>query len=279
MSLITTLQYVSRVRYLGARYLGAIAFLGFVLMLNGSNRVLTQTGMAIAFTASGAAIVSGAQKQKFQDAEQIQQANHQAELQALQSHLQTTYGKREASLKTFLEMAMAESETLKSRIAQMHEVLADDQLEKVSIFGDLEALQIEHQYLLHDLQAMAIAEATITAQFAHFHTNAQDEINQLTTAAQTRITAAQTRIAELEATLAQKTEMAAQMLTELESEATGTFNQFNAKVISQGERIQALHQQIESLKQTNAALTRQQIDRQISNIGSTDLMSHSLLNR
>ncbi|MEM6449542.1 MAG: hypothetical protein AAF703_04415 [Cyanobacteria bacterium P01_D01_bin.105] len=228
--------------------------------------------MTIASTASGAAIATVVQKYKHQKAERIQQENHLAERQALQSHLETAHAQRENALKTFLDMAMAESETLQGKIAQMHEVLADDQLEKVSIFGELEGLAIEHQHLLHDLQEMAIAETTLTIQLAHLAAASQAEINQLTTASQTRI-------ADLETTLAQKTEMATQMLTELESEATSTFNQFNEKVISQSNLIEQLYQQIEGLKTENATLTRKQIDRNISRIGASEPMGNALFSR
>ena len=58
--------------------------------------------------------------------------------------------------------------------------------------------------------------------------------------------------------------MATQMLTELEAEATHTFNQFNAKLASQSKVMEALYQQVESLKQENASLFRQQLGHQVS---------------
>lgn len=263
MSLSIIFRYLSQVPYLSA-----IAFVGGVLTLGSSNRALSQASAAVTFASGGAAIATMMNNNKLQDAQQIQQDYYLDELQALK----TAYEQRENSLKTFLDMAMAEGESLKGRIAQMNAVLADDQLEKVSIFSEFQRLETEYHHLLFDLQLMAIAEAEQAAQVAHIQATSQAEITQLKAQAHTRITA-------LETTLADKTNMATQMLTELEAEATGTFNQFTAKVASQGELIEKLYQQIESLKQTNAALNRKQIDRQIGNIGSTDLMGNSLFGR
>ncbi|MEM6599597.1 MAG: hypothetical protein AAF810_06240 [Cyanobacteria bacterium P01_D01_bin.36] len=238
------LQCVFRVRYLGA-----IALLGAVIALGNFNRSANQAGVAVALVAGGATVATAVQKRYLQDSEQLQKENYLAELRELESHVHGTYEQREASLQTFLEMSMTEAEMLKGKIAKMHETAASDQLEKIALLGALETLEDEYSHLLYELQGSAIAETTLLAYAAHTQSISQSEIRRIQLEAQSRI-------AQLETALAQKTKMAAQMLTELETEATGTFNQFNAKVASQNERIESLHRQVESLNRANAELTR-----------------------
>lgn len=257
MGLIEIIKYLFQIRCLSA-----IAFLGLVLMIKTPDRALKQTGKAIALSASTGVVALIVQNGKLQEAEYAQQEKYLLELEQIQQD----YKQREAALKTFLDRVMAESDMFKGRLAQMQAVLSADQNEKALAFGQLEVLEKEHRHVLYELQEMAIAAQS--SAFIPAGGYSHSEVSQI----QAEATA---RISELEATLAKRTQMATQMLTELETEATNTFNQFNAKVASQSEVIDSLYQQIASLKQTNAALTRQQLNRQIGSIGSRSISSNS----
>jgi len=249
----------------------AIACIGIALTLTPSNQILKRTGAALALTASGAALANVVQKNSVEEAEHTQAKSHLAELKQLQAQ----YEQRESSLKTFLDMAMTDAESFKRQITQMHEVLADDQLEKASIFRELQVAEKEHQHTLYDLREMAIAQGTASIQLDNLRASSRLEIDQIQTTANTRIN-------ELETTLAEKTNMAAQMLSELEAEATNTFNQFNAKVTAQCELIEKLHRRIESLRNENTALvnqqTRSQLDRQIGSIRANNTVGNDVFN-
>ncbi|MGD1866251.1 MAG: hypothetical protein ACFB0D_17005 [Phormidesmis sp.] len=134
--------------------------------------------------------------------------------------------------------------------------------------ADLLANEEEQQQVLCELYESAIAEATLITTAVEANTASQAEIEE-----------AQTRIAELEAAIAQKTTLATEMLTELEAEATSTFNQFSAKITAQDTLINNLHRQIESLSATNTALTAQQTNEVFASIGSDTTKSHHLLNQ
>lgn len=267
MSLITVAEGLFQ-RRSPSGIVSAIACAGIALAIAASNPHLKRTGAALALMASGAAMATVIQNDTIEAAKRLQEDYHLNEL----NHLQTQYEKRESSLKTLLDMAMAEAESFKQQITQMHEVLADDQLEKVSIFSELEATEKEYQYVLHELQEMAIAQAASAAQLNELQASSRLKIEQIQTSADTRI-------AKLEASLTQKTQMAAQMLSELEAEATGTFNQFNAKVTAQSELIEKLRRRVDSLRNENTALinqqTQQQIDRQIGSIRKSSIRKNS----
>lgn len=220
--------------------LRAIAVFGLVLSIGGSNRLIRQSGLSVAFMAGGAAIATGLQNEEKLMALSQQQASHE---------------RREAALKTSLDVAMAESEVLALQLMQMNTGLADWQTEKVLIAGQLGTLVTEQQQLLCELYETAAMEAT-------FHTE---------------VVQAQTRIAELEAALTAKTDLATQMLTELEAEASGTFNHFTAKVSSQGKVINDLRQQIEALKKSNATLKNQKLtNKRFKTMASDTLVSNRM---
>ncbi|MEM9090505.1 MAG: hypothetical protein AAGC93_17365 [Cyanobacteria bacterium P01_F01_bin.53] len=220
--------------------LRAIAVFGLVLSIGGSNRLIRQSGLSVAFMAGGAAIATGLQNEE--------------KLTAL-SELRARHEHREAALKTSLDVAMAESEALALQLMQMNTGLADWQTEKVLIAGQLGTLMTEEQQLLCELYETAAMEATFQAE----------------------VVQAQARIAELEASLTAKTDLATQMLTELEAEASGTFNHFTAKVSSQSKVINDLRQQIEALKKSNATLKNQKLtNRRFKTMASEHLVSNRM---
>ncbi|MEO0770951.1 MAG: hypothetical protein AAFY72_16270 [Cyanobacteria bacterium J06649_4] len=133
---------------------------------------------------------------------------------------------------------------------------------------DLFATEAQQQQLLSELYESAIAEVSLLTQATETKAATEAEIAQ-----------AQARIADLETALAEKTTLATEMLTELETEATSTFNQFNAKIAAQDTLINNLHRQIESLSAANAALTAQQTDKAFASIGSDPIKQHQLLNQ
>lgn len=193
----------------------AVTLLGLLLAASTSNHTLKQIGGAIALTAGGATVVSISKKGK-----------HQTEIDQIQAN----HNRREASLKTALDLAMSESETRSEQLIGISAALTNWESEKISIADKIQRLEKQQRQLLHELYESAIAEDTLYTDTNH------------------ALAAAQSRITELEAALAAKTNMAAQMLTELETEATNTFNQFNAKITAQNQLIQELRQQIETLK-------------------------------
>ncbi|MEL6158547.1 MAG: hypothetical protein AAFR18_04925 [Cyanobacteria bacterium J06627_32] len=243
---------------LTARGLSAISLLSLVLAIAPIRLPLQQTGTVITLATGGAAIATLFRQRQLR----ATQRTHQLEL----DKQQTNYQQRETALKTFSDIAMAEVETFKAQLARMEAVLEDDQVEKFSVFEAFDTLTVEHQHLLHELFETAIIETTLKQQLIQLQRKSQEQIEAIKSQTQVRIT-------ELEAALGQKTNLATQMLTELEAEATDTFNQFNAKVKSQGELINNLYQQIDALKKANASLTQKQLDKQISSLGANNFSS------
>ncbi|MEL6816133.1 MAG: hypothetical protein AAFP03_15195, partial [Cyanobacteria bacterium J06598_3] len=250
MSLTTILKVLS-----AAKFPVAIALFGLVLAAGGSNRFLRFSGAAVALMAGGATAVTLPRAHR-----------HLAEIRQLSAG----YERREAALKTSLDMAMAEAEALAVQLRQMNAGLADFQTEKVLIAGQLETLEGERRQLIYDLYETAIAEATLAnnivdldVKFNHELSyqlsqkrKLKSEVTQARAAFHTEIAEAQAHITGLETALTEKTELATQMLTELEAEATGTFTHFSNKAKSQDTLIHDLCQQIETLKKTNTARIR-----------------------
>jgi len=147
------------------------------------------------------------------------------------------------------------------------------------------ALQIAHEQQVTDMfaaeeqrqQILGELYESVTAEFVHLAL--LSVATKTNAAAQNEIAQAQVRIVELEAAIAQKTTLATEMLTELEAEATNTFNQFSAKIATQDTLINNLHQQIESLSAVNTTLTAQQTNQVFASIGADPTKSHNLLNR
>jgi len=123
----------------------------------------------------------------------------------------------------------------------------------------------KQQHLLWDLYEVVLSESALSAQLEQVQANSQTEITQ-----------AQTHIAELEAALNEKTKLATQMLTELEAEATNTFNQFSAKIDSQDQQINNLQRQIASLRAENAALHAQQTNAAFASAGASQFATSVL---
>ena len=132
---------------------------------------------------------------------------------------------------------------------------------------DLFAIE-QQQQVLNELYESAIAEATLLAKISTIKATSQTESVQ-----------SQTRIAELEAALAAKATLAAEMLTELETEATRTVGQFRAKIVDQEALIKRLHRQVESLSATNAVLTERQTNEIFSRMGADPLKHHQLVKK
>lgn len=130
---------------------------------------------------------------------------------------------------------------------------------------DLFAIE-QQQQVLDELYESAIAETTLLSTVSTIKATSHAEQVQ-----------SQTRIAELETALAAKATLAAEMLTELETEATRTFDQFNAKIVDQEALIKRLHRQVESLSATNAVLTERKTNEIFAHIGSDPLKHHQLV--
>ncbi|MGB7086682.1 MAG: hypothetical protein WBD47_14085 [Phormidesmis sp.] len=89
----------------------------------------------------------------------------------------------------------------------------------------------------------------------------------------TQLTEAHGQIAELEAALEEKTQLATQMLNELEGDAKGSFTHFSGKANAQGEIINGLRAQIEELRKTNKALTLRRFD----DVGTDNIIGNRLI--
>jgi len=123
----------------------------------------------------------------------------------------------------------------------------------------------EQQHLLWELHEAVLLESALNSQ-----------LEQLQTSSQTDIKIAQSEIAKLEDALGEKTKLATQMLTELEAEATNTFNQFSAKVDSQEQQINTLQRQVASLRAENAALLAQQTNAAFASAGASRFAASAL---
>lgn len=244
----------------------AIGMLGLVLQAGGSNHLLRQTGAYVAFTASGAAAISIIQK----DA-------RQAELRKLKA----SHKRREAALKTSTDLAMADvvraqqwaqqqtsiSEQSKGALSQLQLRLRALKDERDRALVTAEAQTAQRTQLSTELTGCRRDHSLMTSQIERLESDRLqliDELYQMTVAEAdlaAGVVGLETRIAQLEAALATKTEMATQMLTELEKDATDTFTQFSGKISAQNKIINGLQQQIQMLKKTNTVLVSKQHQR------------------
>ena len=246
------------------KYLGALVSLGLFLSWSDYNNTVKQIGTAIAFMSGGAAAAVILQDDLQEEAIQEEiENNTQEEAYRFELELmQTKHRQEEASLKQLLARSQAEYDVLKRQLAQVHEVMAEDQSEKGAIFRELEVLTQEHQHVLHELHISVTAPTTSTYQPTYTRT-VQTELQQVKEQSQERI-------AQLEKALADKSALAAQMLTELEAEATNTFNQFNDKVNAQSELIRNLYEQLEQLQRENAALSKEKLSSKMNSFSAEE---------
>lgn len=155
-------------------------------------------------------------------------------------------------LKAERDRALAAAEVQMAHVSRLNAELMGCRRDRNLMASQFGRLDSGRSQLTNELYEMAVAEADFTANVAEL----------------------QTRIAQLEAALTAKTEMATQMLTELEKDATDTFTQFSQKISTQDRTIAELQQHIKTLKRTNAALlSKQQQRRQSQNTQEKMIMA------
>ena len=172
-----------------------------------------------------------------------------------------------------LEMK-AERDWLKALLDEMTgncETCRDD---NSLIAGQLETLEIERVQLIAELYETAVEEVELSVSIAGLENQfrndsayqltqkkkAKSELTKARANFHTDVAELQTRIEDLEAQLSEKTALANQMLTELNSDAQGKLTQFGGKANAQTEMIRSLQAQLEEYRKTNQALTHIRFD-------------------
>ena len=172
-----------------------------------------------------------------------------------------------------LEMK-AERDRLKALLDEMTgncETCRDD---NSLIAGQLETLEIERVQLIAELYETAVEEVELSVSIAGLENQfrndsayqltqkkkAKSELTKARANFHTDVAELQTRIEDLEAQLSEKTALANQMLTELNSDAQGKLTQFGGKANAQTEMIRSLQAQLEEYRKTNQALTHIRFD-------------------
>ena len=89
----------------------------------------------------------------------------------------------------------------------------------------------------------------------------------------TQLSEAQARIEELESSLAEKTQLATQMIDEINGEANGKLTQIGGKIGTQSEVIKALQVQLDEARKTNKALTLRKFD----TVGTDNIRGNRLI--
>ncbi|MGB3292662.1 MAG: hypothetical protein WBB01_06750 [Phormidesmis sp.] len=240
----------------------ALGVLGLVLRVGGSNHLLRQAGASVAFMASGASAVCVTQKDARQAELRKLKANHKRRAAILKTsadlaiadvakaqqraNQQTAIAEQAndtlsqlqlklTTLKAERDRALATAAAQTTQLTQLSIELTDCQRSHSLIKSQLKRSDSDRLQVIHELYQMTVTEADLAAD----------------------VVGLETRIAQLEAALTAKTEMATQMLTELEKDAMDTFTQFTGKISAQDKIINSLQQQIQILKETNAALSKQ----------------------
>lgn len=153
--------------------------------------------------------------------------------------------------------------------------------------GQLETLEIERVQLIAELYETAVEEVEIKTAIdgmeQQFNSRSAYELTQRkklkseTVKARadlhTQLSEAQERIAELEGTLTEKTQLATQMIDEINVDANGKLSQIGGKMGSQSEVIRSLQMQLEEARKTTKALTYRRFD----TVGTDNVMGNRLI--
>lgn len=183
-------------------------------------------------------------------------------------------GLKLADLRSDRDIALNDVTGLTQQVNVAAEHLNTCHNDNSTLAGELEDLQIERMALIYELYEtlvteMNLADTVTTLEKQYGSSTAyqltqkkrlKSEVTKARADFHTQISDAQNRIAELEAALSEKTELATQMLTELEGDANGKFTHFSGKASAQGEVINALQLQLEEQRKTTTALQFRRFD-------------------
>lgn len=172
------------------------------------------------------------------------------------------------------ERLRAEAIELSTQLNSASTALGTCHTDNSTLAGDLAALNEERMALIYELYETAVTEANLSDTITGLESQFQGDVNyqvgqkkklksQLTKARagfHTEIAEAETRIEGLEAQLKEKTELAQQMLGELEGDANGAFTQLGGKANAQDAMIQSLRAQLDEARKTTKALTHRRFD-------------------
>lgn len=201
--------------------------------------------------------------------------------------IQAQLEKTVAELKGDAERLKAEILAMGTQVTKASTQLGTCTDDNSLLAGKLEALEVERMALIYELYETAVTEMNLSSAIASLENQFQNdsayqltqkkklksEMTQARAGFHTEVAELHERNAELETALAEKTKLAQEMLGELESEANGTFTQFNGKAGAQSEIINGLKAQIDELRKTNSALTHRRFD----NVGTDNIIGNRLI--
>ncbi|MGC1306461.1 MAG: hypothetical protein WA885_04470 [Phormidesmis sp.] len=292
----------------------AIGMFGLLLNVGATNPLVKNAGTAVALMAAGAAAATIIQKDEaLADVRQLQTSHRRREaalktsinmaladvVKAQQWARQQTSIAEQASrnllqlqhqiagLKVSRDRAIAAAAATTAQLAQLHRDLPTYHSDNSLIVSQLERLERDRTQLIDELYQTTVTEADLSTSIVELQTQfKQDltyqltqkkklkaEVTQARANFHTEITDAYERIGELETALTAKTELATQMLTELEKDATDTFAHFSGKVNAQDKIISTLRQQIKALEKTDTPPTYKRFD----SIGADNIMGNRLI--
>ena len=308
MPLETLLKLLS-----AAKFPLAATFLGIVLSLGGGNTLLKNTGSSVALASFGCAAATATRKNDaLAKIRQLQQ-RHEAETTALQKSIDgaladVATARQAAQKQAFLveqskgviaqlqaniKAVADERDRVRGEVLGMGEqvnaaaALGTCHNDRSEQSGELESLQLERMQLIYELYETAVTEANLSSAITSMESQFQnDSAYQLTQKkkAKSELTKARAnfhselaeangRIEDLEVALAEKTQLATQMLTELEGDANGSFTHFSGKASAQAEVINGLKAQIDELRKTNKSL----IHRRFDTVGTDNTIGNRLI--
>jgi len=185
------------------------------------------------------------------------------------------------------DKARADADNLAKQLDESGKALGSCHSDNSDLAGEIEALSEERMQLIYELYETAVTEANLNSAIAGLEAQFKNDVSyqlaqkkklksEVTKAKagfHTELAEAHQRITELEAALEEKTQLATQMLTELEGDAKGSFTHFSGKASAQTELINGLKAQIEELRKSNSALTYRRFD----TVGTDNIMGNRLI--
>ena len=284
-----------------------VSVFGILINFAGPNTAIRNTGAALTYLGIGAAATSLTRRdgqlselRKLSDRYSREKSTLQRSVQAAQSeaakahqqaqHYTELAGTADAAIARFTQSALemkADRDRLKALLDEMTgncETCRDD---NSLIAGQLETLEIERVQLIAELYETAVEEVELSASIASLESQfrndsayqltqkkkAKSELTKSRANFHTEIAELQSRNDELEAQLSEKTALANQMLTELNSDAQGKLTQFGGKANAQTEMIRSLQAQLEEYRKTNKALTYRRFD----TVGTDNIVGNRLI--
>lgn len=281
----------------------------FGLLLNGagSNNLLRNTGAAVTFLSIGSGVSVATRKDKHLREIKALTEKHSRELGSLKASADG-FANEAARARDLASRRDAINDQLKDTIAELregaeqsrlaaHRMRSEIEQAKASaatchsdnslLAGQLSTLEMERVQLIAELYETAVEEVDIKDAIAGLESQfsnrsayeltqrkkLKSEITKARADLHTQLSESHERIEELETQLAEKTQLAHQMIDEINGDANGKLTQIGGKLGSQSEVIKALQLQLDESRKSVKALTFRRFD----NVGTDNVFGNRLI--